>query len=125
MKLQGGGGPVERMSMMNTAMSPQGGLYPMGMIDKTQYATPTQRPVSAELVTDAPAYERSNPMLMAEGGIARYRNRGQVNVLQDYMDRQGQQQLSPLPESVGVPRTGIFRDTDVDTAKKTTDCHYD
>jgi hypothetical protein len=64
------GGPVERMSMANTAMNPQGGLYPMGMIDKTQYATPTQRPVSAELVGEAPAYERSNPMLMAEGGIA-------------------------------------------------------
>jgi hypothetical protein len=26
--------------------------------------------------------------------------------------------MSPLPESVGVPRTGVFRDTDVDTAKK-------
>jgi len=65
------GGPVERMSQMNTAMNPQGGLYPMGMIDKTQYATPTQRPVSAELVTDAPAYERSNPMLMNAGGPAR------------------------------------------------------
>jgi hypothetical protein len=64
------GGPVERMSMMNTAMNPQGGLYPQGMIDKTQYATPTQRPVSAELMMDAPAYERSSPMLMAEGGIA-------------------------------------------------------
>jgi hypothetical protein len=121
MQLQGGGGPVERMSQMNTAMSPQGGLYPMGMIDKTQYATPTQRPVSAELVTDAPAYERSNPMLMAKGGIASYRNKGQVNVLQDYLDRQGQQQMGPLPESVGVPRTGIFRDTDVDTAKKPAD----
>jgi hypothetical protein len=55
---------------------------------------------------------------MAEGGIARYRNRGQVNVLQDYLDRQGQQQMSPLPENVGIPRTGIFRDTDVDTARK-------
>jgi hypothetical protein len=54
----------------------------------------------------------------AAGGVARYKNKGQVNVLQDYLDRQGQQQLSPLPESVGVPRTGIFRDTDVDTAKK-------
>ena len=64
------GGPVERMSQMNTAMNPQGGLYPQGMIDKTQYATPTQRPVSAELIEAAPAYERSNPMLMAEGGIA-------------------------------------------------------
>jgi hypothetical protein len=113
MKLQGGGGPVERMSQMNTAMNPQGGLYPQGMIDKTQYATPIQRPVSSEMVM-----EDSDPMLMAEGGIARYRNRGQVNVLQDYLDRQGQEQMSPLPESVGVPRTGIFRDTDVDTARK-------
>ena len=69
------GGPVERMSMMNTAMNPQGGLYPQGMIDKTQYAVPTQRPVSSEMVMDTPAYERSNPMLMAEGGIA--------NILED------------------------------------------
>lgn len=70
MKAYQSGGPVERMSQMNTAMNPQGGLYPQGMIDKTQYATPTQRPVSAELVDDMPAYERSNPMLMNEGGIA-------------------------------------------------------
>ena len=118
MQLQGGGGPVERMSMMNTAMNPQGGLYPQGMIDKTQYATPTQRPVSAEMVSEVPAYERSSPMLMAEGGIARYRSKGQVNVLQDYIDRQGQEQIEHLPESVGIPRTGIFRDTDVDTARK-------
>jgi hypothetical protein len=106
------GGPVERMSQMNTAMNPQGGLYPQGMIDKTQYALPTQRPTSME-VLDAGAQRT-----FAEGGIARYRNKGQVNVLQDYIDRQGQQQMSPLPESVGVPRTGIFRDTDVDTARK-------
>jgi hypothetical protein len=64
------GGPVERMSMANTAMNPQGGLYPQGMIDKTQYATPIQRPVSSEMVSDVPAYERSNPMLMARGGIS-------------------------------------------------------
>jgi hypothetical protein len=112
------GGPVERMSMMNTAMNPQGGMYPQGMIDKTQYATPTQRPVSAEMVDEAPAYERSSPMLMAEGGIARYKSKGQVNVLQDYIDRQEQQQMSHLPEGVSIPRTGIFRDTDVDTARK-------
>jgi hypothetical protein len=118
MQLQGGGGPVERMSMANTAMNPQGGLYPQGMIDKTQYATPTQRPVSAEMVDEAPAYERSNPMLMASGGIASYKNKGQVNVLQDYIDRQGQERIEHLPESVGIPRTGIFRDTDVDTARK-------
>jgi hypothetical protein len=69
MKAYQAGGPVERMSMMNTAMNPQGGLYPQGMIDKTQYATPTQRPVSSELIDETPAYERSNPMLMNEGGI--------------------------------------------------------
>jgi hypothetical protein len=40
---------------------------------------------------------------MAAGGIAGYANQGQVR---------------HLPESVGVPRTGIFRDTDVDTARK-------
>ena len=70
MKAYQSGGPVERMSMMNTAMNPQGGLYPQGMIDKTQYATPIQRPVSSELVSETPAYERSNPMLMNGGGIA-------------------------------------------------------
>ena len=55
---------------------------------------------------------------MAEGGIPRYRNRGQVNVLQDYIDRQGQQQMGPLSRSPNMPDGGIFRDTDVDTARK-------
>jgi hypothetical protein len=40
---------------------------------------------------------------MAAGGIAYYSNQGRVR---------------DLPESVGVPRTGIFRDTDSDTARK-------
>jgi hypothetical protein len=53
------GGPVERMSQMNTAMNPQGGLYPQGMIDKTQYATPIQRPTSME-VLDAGAQRTFN-----------------------------------------------------------------
>ena len=39
----------------------------------------------------------------AAGGIASYASQGQV---------------SYLPESVTIPRTGIFRDTDVDTARK-------
>jgi len=58
------GGPVERMSQMNTAINPQGGLYPQGMIDKTQYALPTQRPTSMEVI-DAGAQRT-----FAEGGIA-------------------------------------------------------
>ena len=68
------GGPVERMTAMNTAINPQGGLYPQGMIDKTQYATPTQRPASMELLDTEPSYQKSNPLVttagMAEGGIA-------------------------------------------------------
>jgi hypothetical protein len=60
------GGPVERMSQMNTALNPQGGMYPQGMIDKTQYAIPTQRPTSMEVV-DAGAQRT-----FADGGIARY-----------------------------------------------------
>ena len=58
------GGPVERMSQMNTAINPQGGLYPQGMIDKTQYAVPTQRPTSMEVI-DAGAQRT-----FARGGIA-------------------------------------------------------
>jgi hypothetical protein len=76
------GGPVERMSMMNTAMNPQGGLYPQGMIDKTQYATPIQRPVSSEMVMEDSAYQRSNPMLMNTGGISRL-PKGDAGVYKD------------------------------------------
>jgi len=57
----------------------------------------------------------------AAGGVARYRSKGQVNVLQEYLDRQGKQQIEHLPEGVSIPRTGIFRDPDVDTAKKPAD----
>lgn len=39
-------GPVERMSMMGQ----QPGMYPMGMIDRTYYATPSQRPAGMEVV---------------------------------------------------------------------------
>lgn len=75
------GGPVERMTQQNTAMNPQGGLYPQGMIDKTQYATPTQRPTSLEVVESEPSYDaRVNPItgtLMAGGGIIAMAGGGQ------------------------------------------------
>ena len=86
------GGPVERMSQMNTAMNPQGGMYPMGMIDKTQYATPIQLPVNAEVVSEVPAYERSNPMLMAKGGVARYAPGGMVDPSMGMAAQQSSQQ---------------------------------
>jgi hypothetical protein len=134
------GGPVERMSMMNTAMNPQGGLYPQGMIDKTQYATPTQRPVSAEMVSEVPAYERSNPMLMASGGVARYANEGEVEedtartrrryrgdlmgTLDKYNEMIEGKKSGSLPTGRADPYTGVvgtFEDSDVDTRLQNAD----
>jgi len=68
--------------------------------------------------------ENGSDSNMASGGIAQYKNKGQVNVLQEYLNRQAEEQTRQsgyLPESVAIPRTGIFRDTDVDTARKTAD----
>lgn len=64
------GGPVERMS----ANDMQPGMYPMGMIDKTAYAVPTQRPASMEVVRsdyDAPVNPMTGlpTMKMAFGGM--------------------------------------------------------
>ena len=80
------GGPVERMTAMNTAINPQGGLYPQGMIDKTQYATPTQRPASLEMLDTEPTYQKSNPLVtaagMAAGGVSRL-PKGDAGVYKD------------------------------------------
>jgi hypothetical protein len=65
--LMAAGGPVERMSQMNTAINPQGGMYPQGMVDKTQYALPTQRPTSMEVLQAMP-----QRMFAAGGNVQRY-----------------------------------------------------
>lgn len=112
------GGPVERMSMMNTAMNPQGGLYPQGMIDKTQYATPTQRPVSSELMETEPAYQRSNPMLMASGGITALRRGGRPDAsesLERYLGMMEGKKPAAPDEPAFVRSRGIMEDTDPDT----------
>jgi hypothetical protein len=117
------GGPVERMSQMNTAINPQGGLYPQGMIDKTQYALPTQRPTSMEVV-DAGAQRT-----FAEGGITSipryYRGklatssggRGDVyGATQRFLDMYDPQSRYQAPTEKGDP--GIFRDTSASTRNK-------
>jgi hypothetical protein len=58
-----------------------------------------------------------SPIQMASGGIARFAGRSSSQVIQDYLDRQ-QKTDAYLPESVGVPRVGIARDTDIETYKK-------
>jgi hypothetical protein len=59
---------------------------------------------------------------MASGGIARYRNKGEVNVLKDYLDRQEKEERQVRPLSTNpssyFPDVGIYRDPDIDTAKK-------
>jgi hypothetical protein len=130
------GGPVERMTQANTAMNPQGGLYPQGMIDKTQYATPTQRPTSLEVVESEPNYEaRTNPMtgtLMAGGGIASvpryYRGRLATSdsaggrdvygTTQRFLDMYDPSSRYAAPADAGRPDVGIFSDSNPNTKNK-------
>lgn len=100
------GGPVEQMSLQN---QDQNQFYPQAQQVQTKFATPTQMPVSAEVVGsdyDSKTSPYTGEMLMASGGIAKYAGRSDSFV------------KDPLPESVGIPRTGVFRDSDVDTANK-------
>jgi len=122
--LQGGGGPVERMSAMNTAMNPQGGLYPQGMIDKTQYATPTQRPTSLEMLDTEPAYQKSNPLVttagMAQGGIASFakgtpRERDSYGEFQRYQSMMEGKKPTAPDDPAWVRSVGIVDDNDPDT----------
>jgi hypothetical protein len=122
--LQGGGGPVERMTAMNTAINPQGGLYPQGMIDKTQYATPTQRPASLEMLETEPSYQRSNPLVtaagMAKGGIASFakgtpRERDSYGEFQRYQAMMEGKKPTAPDEPAWVRSVGIMEDTDPDT----------
>lgn len=62
--------PVERMSTFDRGR----GMYPMGMIDQTNFAKPTQRPASMEVVQgdyDTPVNPMTGlpPIRMNEGGI--------------------------------------------------------
>ena len=50
----------------------EGGMYPQSQIDKTQYATPSQMPTSAEVITSdySPRVNPYTDQAMASGGIA-------------------------------------------------------
>jgi hypothetical protein len=121
------GGPVERMSQMNTAMNPQGGLYPQGMIDKTQYATPIQRPTSME-VLDAGAQRTFNnggsakekkqrasltadrtmaAMTADQAGLAMLNNARYGANMTGARPLRSSRTLGDLPVSVGAARGGL------------------
>jgi hypothetical protein len=94
------------------------GLAMGGMPPQTNFANPAASDMGTSqysMATDP--YSGNIANRMAEGGIARFAGRGSSQIIQDYLDRQ-QKNDAYLPESVGVPRTGIFRDTDIETYKK-------
>ena len=96
----------------------EGGLAMGGMPPQTNFANPSsyeQGTSQYDMPIDPMSGNIANRM--AEGGIAKFAGRGSSQVIQDYLDRQKQTDAY-LPESVGVPRTGIFRDTDIETYKK-------
>ena len=73
------GGPVERMSQ--NVMGGQSNMYPQSQQPVTSFATPIQMPVSAEIVrSDYDSQTRPySGITMAEGGIARFADRGMVD----------------------------------------------
>lgn len=93
------GGPVESMSARDQQM----GMYPQGMVEKTYYATPSQRPASMEVIKsdyDTPV----NPMTglgrqFAGGGAVRYADGGQAQVPQGLAAIQN----TPIPRVDVVP----------------------
>jgi hypothetical protein len=95
------------------------GLAMGGMPPQTNFANPSsyEDGTSQYSMATDPMSGNIAQRNMAEGGIARFAGRSSSQVIQDYLDRQ-QKTDAYLPESVGVPRTGIFRDTDIETYKK-------
>jgi len=87
----------------------EGGLMGMAMggpAPQTNFANPSQSMMGTSqyaMATD-PMTGNIAQRNMASGGIARY--------------YAGDRVLAPLPESVGVPRTGIFHDQDIATSKE-------
>jgi hypothetical protein len=77
--LMAAGGPVERMSQ--NVMGGLGNMYPQSQQPVTSFATPTQMPVSAEIVrSDYGSQTRPySGITMAEGGIARFADKGEVD----------------------------------------------
>jgi hypothetical protein len=88
------GGPVDRMSQMNAAINPQGGLYPQGMIDQSRYAMPLQRPTSMEIL------DINSQKTFAAGGVARYAPGGMVDPSTGIAA--AQQSRQPSTESSGI-----------------------
>ena len=77
-------GPVERMSMMDQ----QTGMYPQGMLNSPQYATPSQRPASMDIIKsgyDTPVNPITGigPQFQAGGSVPKPLPRGDAGAYRD------------------------------------------
>ena len=115
MQAYAGGGPVEAMSNANAIGANTG--YPMADINKGEYATPWQTPISRNVIADA-ADTGVNPMT----GEMRFAYGGKTSseLAMDYYDRMTRRPDAPAPArgplSGGIGHdAGIYYDLDPDT----------
>ena len=76
------GGPIEQMSQQNMQ---QGGFYPQGQQEHTNFATPTQMPTSAEVINSGydpktNAYTGAPDTRFAAGGIAGFAKGAKIDL---------------------------------------------
>ena len=104
--------PVERM-----AQNAEGGatnMYPQSQQERTNFATPTQMPASAEVTMD----NQYRGVTMAQGGVAGYARGDLVSTLDKYNEMIEGKKSDKLPSGKSDPYTGevgTFEDNDTDT----------
>jgi hypothetical protein len=134
-------GPVQQMSQ--NMMGGQSNMYPQSQMVNTNFATPTQMPASAEVIS-ADYGAKTDPytgVMMAAGGIASYsageevedpdtmrpsrRYRGDLTgTLNKYNTMISGKKSNKLPSGRSDPytgETGIARDDDIDTRLQNAD----
>ena len=117
-------GPVERMGQ--NAMGGATNMFPQSQQERTNFATPTQMPASAEVTMN----NEYQGVTMAQGGIARFAEGEEVEerprryqgnlmgTLDKYNEMIEGKKSGSLPSGKSDPytgETGIFRDEDADT----------
>ena len=109
----GAQGGIMSLAMGGPATTPQPGqMYPQSQQDHTQFAVPSQMPTSAEVINSGyepqtNPYTGDQPLGMAMGGPATTSN----PLIDLYKEK-----INPKFKEAPTADTGIYTDTDVDTA---------
>ena len=104
-------GGIMSLAMGGPATTPQPGqMYPQSQQDHTQFAVPSQMPTSAEVINSGyepqtNPYTGNQPLGMSAGGAT-------SNKLLDLYN----EQIKPVIKEAPSADTGIYTDTDADTA---------